>query len=127
MLGFFASYLITMLDDTKTTETVFTKLIKNKVESGLGSFMFGFRIVDTHGQSFWEYDTINWKVVTTRYTWDGTQYDQKNTTYSMKECQNYYEEDLKDVIDLAGTNYERADLNSYKCPETLLPDFIGGT
>ena len=89
--------------------------------------MFGFRIVDTHGQSFWETDTINWKVVTTENTWDGTQYEQKNTTYILKQCQDYYEEDLKDVIDLAGTNYERANLNSFECPETLLPDFISGT
>ena len=72
MLGFFLSYLLKMLADTETTETVFTKLIKNKdsTQFGTGNFMFGFRIRDSQNEPFWEEDVIEWSILTTEKEWD---------------------------------------------------------
>lgn len=54
MLAFFATNIVSMVSDTKTTETVSSKLVKNKVpfktidgsSSSIGDFLFGFKIVD---------------------------------------------------------------------------------
>ncbi len=64
MLGFFVSYLLRMFADTDTTETILTKLIKNKdsTQFGQGNFLFGFRIVDNDGRLFWDQSMIQWSI-----------------------------------------------------------------
>ena len=54
MLAFFVTNIVHMVGDTKTTETVSSKLVKNKVafkttnglSTNIGDFLFGFRILD---------------------------------------------------------------------------------
>lgn len=86
MLGFFASYLLTMFADTSVTETNFTKLVKNKEYDQHGVFVFGFRLLDYAGDLFWQEDIISWKVITTRKVWDGSAYVEADTTYFLQPC-----------------------------------------
>lgn len=130
MIGFFVSYLLTMFDDTNTTELVISKLVLNKVdELPNGAFIFGFRVLDQDSEVFWDTSILNWNIITTKKVWDknSQSYKSSETTYFLENCQDYYEASLNATLVLDEQQYARADLNSYKCPVNLLSKFIRGT
>ena len=54
-------------------------------------------------------------------------YTTKETYYRLKNCFDYYLDDLNGTITLEESAFARADINSFLCPVALLPNFISGT